>query len=165
MFSCLNYILFVPMLCSFVLVVNVMHFFKYITLVPLLDSLMQLPCVAVSVECWTCKLYFALNLLACMSGCSFLMWMIIVVTIYSDCSFLVKPYFIALIYIAWLYCVCFICISSYLLTMIILCCCFSGETCSYDLRATQILELGVSEFCSTVLNTHVKSKVCFRFLS
>ena len=32
------------MLCSFVLVVNVMHFFKYITLMPLLDfiSLMQL---------------------------------------------------------------------------------------------------------------------------
>ena len=35
---------FVPMLCSLALVVNVMHFFKYITLVPLLDfiSLMQL---------------------------------------------------------------------------------------------------------------------------
>ena len=44
---------FVPMLCSLVLVVNVMHFFKYITLVPLLDfiSLMQLPCVVISVEC------------------------------------------------------------------------------------------------------------------
>ena len=44
---------FVPMLCSLVLVVNVMNFFKYITLVPLLDSisLMQLPCVVVSVEC------------------------------------------------------------------------------------------------------------------
>ena len=48
---------FVPMLCSLVLVVNVMHFFKYITLLPLLDfiSLMQLPCVVVLVECWTCK--------------------------------------------------------------------------------------------------------------
>ena len=90
---------FVPMLCSLVLVVNVVHFFKYITLVPLLDfiSLMQLPCVVVSVECWTCKWYFALSLLACMSGCSFLVWMIIVVTIYSDCSFLVKHCFIALI--------------------------------------------------------------------
>ena len=35
---------FVPMLCSLIHVVNVMHFFKYITLVPLLDfiSLMQL---------------------------------------------------------------------------------------------------------------------------
>ena len=53
MFSCLYYICFVPMLCSLVLIVNVMHFFKYITLVPLLDfiSLMQLPCVVVSVEC------------------------------------------------------------------------------------------------------------------
>ena len=85
------------MLCSLVLVVNVMHFFTYITLMPLLDfiSLMQFPCVVVSVECWTCKWYFALSLLACMSGCSFLVWMIIVVTIYSDCSFLVKPCFIA----------------------------------------------------------------------
>ena len=49
--------------------------------------------------------------------------------------------------------------------MIILCCCVSGDTCSYDLRASQILELGVSEFCSTVPNSHVKSKVCFRVLS
>ena len=123
-FSCLNYIFFVPMLCSLVLVVSVTHFFKYITLVPLLDfiSLMHLPCVVVSVECWTCKWYFALSLLACMSKCSFLVWMIIVVTIYSDCLFLVKPCFIALIYIAWSHCTCSICISSY--TMIVLCCCF-----------------------------------------
>ena len=50
---CLNYILFVPTLCSLVLVVNVMHFLKYITLVPLLDfiSFMQLPCIVVSVGC------------------------------------------------------------------------------------------------------------------
>ena len=117
---------FVPMLCSLLLVVNVMHFFKYITLVPLLDfiSLMQLPYVVVSVECWTCKLYFALSLLACMSGCSFLVWMIIVVTIYSDCSFLVKPCFIDSFLFAWLYCACSICILSFLLTMIVLCCCF-----------------------------------------
>ena len=88
---------FVPMLCSLVLVVNVMHFFKYFTLMPLLDflSLMQLPCVVVSVECWTYKWYFTISLLACMSRCSFLVWMIIVVTIYSDCLFLVKPCFIA----------------------------------------------------------------------
>ena len=88
---------FVPMLCNLVVVVNVMHFFKYITLMPLLDfiSLMQLPYVVVLVESWTCKWYFALSLLACMSGCSFLVWMIIVVTIYSDCLFLVKPWFIA----------------------------------------------------------------------
>ena len=53
----------------------------------------------------------------------------------------------------------------FLHTMIILCCCFSGDTCSYGLRATQILKLGVSEFCSTVPNSHVKSRVCFRVLS
>ena len=52
----------------------------------------------------------------------------------------------------------------FLHTMIILCC-VSGDTCSYDSRATQILELGVSEFCSTVPNSHVKSRVCFRVLS
>ena len=118
------------MLCSLVLVVNVMHFFMYITLVPLLDfiSLMQLLCVVVSIECWTCKWYFALSLLACISRRSFLVWMIIVVTIYSDCSFLVKPcfialFYIALFYIAWSHCACSICISRFLLTMIILCCC------------------------------------------
>ena len=49
----LYYAVFIPMLCSLVLVVNLMHFFKYITLMPLLDflSLVQLPCVVVSVEC------------------------------------------------------------------------------------------------------------------
>ena len=49
--------LYVPLLCSPVLLVNIMHFLKYITLVPLLDflSLMQLPCVFVPAECWTCK--------------------------------------------------------------------------------------------------------------
>ena len=115
---------FVPMLCSLVLVVNVMHFFKYITLVPLLDfiSLMQLPCVVVSVECWTCKRYFALSLLACMFECSFLVWMIIVVTIYSDYSFfwsshalllhsilhdhiVLAPYAFQVFCIQWSYCV------------------------------------------------------------
>ena len=96
-FNCYSVLWFVPMFCSLILVVNVMHFFKYFTLVPLLDflSLMQLPCVGVSVECWTCEWYFALSLLACMFGCSVLVWMIIVVTIYSACSFLVKPCFIA----------------------------------------------------------------------
>ena len=49
----IKYFVFVPMLYSLVLVINVMHFLKYITLMPLLDfiSLMQLPCVVVSVEC------------------------------------------------------------------------------------------------------------------
>ena len=32
-------------------------------------------------------------------------------------------------------------------------------------RASQIPDLGVSEFCSTVPNSHVKSRVCFRVLS
>ena len=33
---------------------------------------------------------------------------------------------------------------------------------SYDSRASQFLELGMSELCSTVSNSHVKSRVCFR---
>ena len=131
-------------------------FFKYITLVPLLDfiSLMQLLWVFALVECWTCKWYFALSLLACMFGYSFLVWMSIVVTIYGDCSFLVKPCFIALIYITWSHCAYSICITSFLHTMIILCYCFSGDTCSYGSKATQILKLGVNEFCY-YFQTHI----------
>ena len=53
----------------------------------------------------------------------------------------------------------------FLHTMIMLCCCVLGDICSYGSRATQILELSVSEFCSTVPNSHVKSRVCFRVLS
>ena len=53
----------------------------------------------------------------------------------------------------------------FLHTMIISCCCVSGDSCSYVSRTTQILELGVSEFCSTVPNSHVKSRFCFRVLS
>ena len=52
----------------------------------------------------------------------------------------------------------------FLHTMIKLCCVL-GYTCSYDSRASQILELGVSEFCLTVPNSHVTSRVCFRVLS
>ena len=155
------------MLCSLVLVDKCYAFsFSTSLLCPLLDftSLMQLLWVVVFVKCWTCKWYFALSLLACMSGCSFLVWMSIVVTTYSDCSFLVMSCFITLIYSAWLHCACSICIISFLHTMIILCC-FSGDTCSYGSRITQILELGVSEFCLTVPNSHVKSRVCFRVLS
>ena len=44
----------------------------------------------------------------------------------------------------------------FLHTMIISCCCVSGDSCSYVSRATQILELGVSEFCSTI-PTHMLS--------
>ena len=53
----------------------------------------------------------------------------------------------------------------FLHTMIISCCCVSGDSGSYVSRATQILELCVSEFCSPVPNSHVKSRVCFRVLS
>ena len=42
---------------------------------------------------------------------------------------------------------------------------FSGNACPYDSRASQILELSVSEFCSTIPDSHVKFKVCFRVLS
>ena len=167
MLSYLKYFLFVSMLCSLVLVDKCYAFsFSTSLLCPLLDftSLMQLLWVVVLVKCWTCKWYFVLSLLACMSRCSFLVWMSIVVTTYSDCSFLVMSCFITLIYSAWLHCACSICIISFLHTMIILCC-FSGDTCSYDSRASQILELGVSEFCLTIHNSHVKSRVCFRVLS
>ena len=53
----------------------------------------------------------------------------------------------------------------FLHTMIISCCCVSEDSCSYVSRATQILELGVSEFCLTVPYSHVKSRVCFRVSS
>ena len=52
----------------------------------------------------------------------------------------------------------------FLHTMIILCCCFLGDTCSYGSKATQILELGMNEFCSIIPNSYVKSRVCFRVL-
>ena len=42
---------------------------------------------------------------------------------------------------------------------------FSGNTCPYGSRASQILELGMSEFGSTVHNSHVKPIVCFSVLS
>ena len=42
---------------------------------------------------------------------------------------------------------------------------FSRNTCLYGSRASQILDLDVSEFCSTVPNSHVKSRACFRVLS
>ena len=51
----------------------------------------------------------------------------------------------------------------FLHTMIMLCSCVLGDTCSYDSKATQILELGVSEFCSTVSNFYVKSRVYLGF--
>ena len=54
---------------------------------------------------------------------------------------------------------------AFLHTMIMVYYCVSGDSCPYDSRASQFLELGVSELCSIVLNSHVKSRVCFRILS
>ena len=51
---------------------------------------------------------------------------------------------------------------AFLHTMITVCYCVSGDSCSYDLRASQFPKLGVSELCSIVPNSHVKSRVCFR---
>ena len=54
---------------------------------------------------------------------------------------------------------------TFLHIMIMVYCCVSGDSCSYDSRASQFLELGVSELYSTVSNSHVKSRICFRVLS
>ena len=54
---------------------------------------------------------------------------------------------------------------AFLYTTIMMYCCVSGDSRSYDSRASQFLELGVSELCSTVPNSHVKSRVSFRVLS
>ena len=51
---------------------------------------------------------------------------------------------------------------AFLHTMIMVYCCVLGVSCSYDSSASRLLELGVSEFCSTVPSSHVKSRVCFR---
>ena len=108
-----------------------------------------------SVGCWTWKWYFVLSLLACMSECSFLLWMIIVVTIYSDCSCLVKLCFIAILFVAWSHCACSICISRLLLTMIFLYYCFQ-VTYPYGSRASPNVELGVSKFWQ-LFPTHILS--------
>ena len=54
---------------------------------------------------------------------------------------------------------------AFLHIMIMVYCCVSGDSCLYDSRSSQFLELGVSELCSTVPNSHVKFRVCFRVLS
>ena len=78
---------------------------------------------------------------------------------------LVKPWFITSFYFLLdRFVLASYALQVFLHTMIISCCCVSGDSCSYVSRVTQILELGVSEFCSTVLNSHVKSRVCFRVL-
>ena len=42
---------------------------------------------------------------------------------------------------------------AFLHTMIMVYCCVSGDSCSYDSRASQFLELGVSELCSTTFSS------------
>ena len=116
------------------------------------------------VECCVYK-YLALCLLACMSLCSFQVWMSIVIT--TLCNYLVDQ---ALIWIFTSSLLDHFKLVSYafpvfLHTMIIVYCFVSGVSCSYDSSASQLLELSVSEFCSTVPNSHVKSRVCFRVLS
>ena len=54
---------------------------------------------------------------------------------------------------------------AFLHTMIMVYCCVSGDSYSYVSRASPFLELGVSELCSTVPNSHVKSRVRFKVLS
>ena len=119
--------------------------------------------VLVSVVCWTCKWYFALSLFACMFECSYLVWMIIVIIIYSDCSCLVKPCFIAIVFITWSHCACSICISRFLLTMIILCYCFQ-ENLSVWYKNFSISRVRCEWVLVTVPNSYFKSRVYFRVL-
>ena len=78
---------------------------------------------------------------------------------------LVKPWFITSFYFLLdRFVLASYALQVFLHTMIILCCCVLGDSYSYVTRATQILELGVSEFCSIFPNSHVKSRVCFRVL-
>ena len=114
------------------------------------------------VECWTYKWYFVFKLIS-------LHIRMFIPYVNEHCGHysiviacMVKSLFIALFHYVWSHCACFICITSFLHTMIKLCYCVSGDTCYYDLRASQILELGVNEFCSTALNSHVKSRIFFR---
>ena len=133
---------------------------------PLLDlvSLMQIPQCFALVECWTCKWYFKLSLLAWMSRCSFIVWMIIVVTIYSDCSCLVKPCLIVMFFFAWSHCACSIWISRFLLTMIILCYCFQ-ENLSVWFKSFTEYKVRCDWVLATIPNSHFKSGVYFRVLS
>ena len=96
-----------------------------------------------------------------MSKCSFQVWSLPC----SDCLFdqamvcFLTPFMLDHIMLASY------AFHAFLHTMIMMYCCVSGDSCSYDSRASQFLELGVSELCSTVPNSHVKSRVCFRVLS
>ena len=91
--------------------------------------------------------------------------MSIVVTISSDCLFGQAMVYYLIPFLLDRFLLASYALPVFLHTMIISCCCVSRDSCSYVSRATQILELGVSEFCLTVPNSHVKSRVCFRVLS
>ena len=94
------------------------------------------------------------------SKCEWALWSLF----YSDFLFgQAMVYF--LFHFALSHCAYLICLTSFLHIMIILCCYVSRDSYSYDSRAYQILELDVSEFCSTVPYSHIKSSVCFRVLS
>ena len=110
----LNYAISIPTLCSLVIVKCYAFSLSISLLCHLLDfiSLMQFPFVVALVECWTWKWFFALNLLACMSGCSLF---IVIVRFWSshglllnsislDCIVL-APYALQVFCIQWSYCV------------------------------------------------------------
>ena len=156
---------FVPMPCSLVLVVLSCITLCTSLLCPSRILFLDAYMFCALVKCWTCKWYFAFKLIS-------LHVRMFIPYVNEHCGHysiviacMVKPWFIALFHFARSHCACFICITSFLYTKIKLCCCVSGDTCSYDSRASQILELGMSEFFSTVPNSHVKSRVCFRVLS
>ena len=108
------------------------------------------------VECWTCEWYFVLSLFACMSGCSFIVWMIIMITIYSDCSCLVKLWFLVIIFIVWSHYACSICISRFPFTMNFLCY-FFKENLSIWFKSFIESRVRWEWVLVTVLNSHFKS--------
>ena len=112
------------------------------------------------VECWACK-WIVLILLACMPKCEWVLWSLPC----SDClfdqamvCFLTPSLLDHIMFASYAF-------HAFLHTMIMVYCCVLGDSCSYDSRDSQFLELGVSELCYTVPNSHIKSKVYFKVLS
>ena len=122
------------------------HYVCFICITSFLYIMIKLCCC---VSCWTCKWYFAFKLI------SFHVWMFTphVNEHYGHYSIviacMVKPWFVVLFHFTWSHYVCFICITSFLHIIIKLCCCVSRDTCSYDSRASQILEF-VLGFCHEI---------------
>ena len=117
------------------------------------------------VECWTYKC-LALCLLTCMSVCSFQVWMsTVITTLWCSLGWSSHGLFLNSNFYLITYCLFHMHFTFFCFTMIMVYCCVSGVLCPYDSSASQLLKLGVSEFCSTVPNSHVKSRVCFRVLS